>query len=310
MQHGLIAKTHNRFYEVRVAGETFLCSPKGGFKRADEPAYRLPVIGDEVSVRLLAERQEGVDGYITEIHERRNLLERADADGRRKRAMAANLDLALVVSAVARPGVDFGLIDRYMLTCELSGIPYALVINKIDLDPSFSDCPALEIYRALGAPILEVSAKQGIGLDALKERLDRGVFYLTGASGVGKSTLINRLAPSADLTVAAVDPKKGRGRHTTTFSVLVPTGEASFLIDSPGLRDFYPPKVEPDQVRFGFKEIASAQHDCRFTSCLHDREPGCAVRTSVERGQVSAMRYKSYLFLLREMIEFQQNQWR
>jgi len=307
---GLIAKTHNRFYEVLVDGGVYVCSPKGAFKQAESPDYRLPVIGDRVRIELLADRGEGVDGYIVAIEPRRNVLERADADARRKRFMAANLDLALVVSAVVKPGVDFGLIDRYMVACELAEIPYALAINKVELDPGFSDSPELGIYRDLGVDILTLSAKRGDGLEALRERVGRGVSYLTGASGVGKSTLINCLAPEADLTVGAVDERKGRGRHTTTYSVLVPVGDHGFLVDSPGLRDFYPPRVDPDQVRFGFRELAAVQAECRFASCLHDREPGCAARAAVAAGRISEMRYKSYLALMREMQGRQQNQWR
>ncbi len=305
---GLIVRTHNRFYHVRVDDKIYVVSPKGKFRRGEDPQYRLPVIGDTVSVDLEL-KDKGVDGYITEIEERRNGLARADQDGRRERIMAANIDLAMVVSAVVKPGVDFALIDRYILSLELCHIPYALLINKIELDPSFSDDPDLEAYRQLDIPVLEVSAKTDQGLDELKSLVQSGISYLTGASGVGKSTLINRLVPEADLATGAVDVRKGRGKHTTTYSTLVPTGDHGFLVDSPGLRDFYPPKVPPEDVRFGYREIAAAQANCRFNSCLHDGEPDCAVWPLVESGQISAMRFKSYLFNMREMKEYFQNRY-
>ena len=309
---GLIVKTHNRFYEVRCGDDIWLCSPKGAFKRKDgpkqDPEYRLPVIGDHVEVRL-DKNKKGVDGYITRIVPRNNRLIRADLEGRKLKVMAANLDRILVVSAVREPGVDFALIDRYLLTCDLAQIPVILVINKIELDPEFINEPQLELYRKLEIPVLAVSAETGQGMDQLDDVVADGLTYLTGASGVGKSSMINHLAPHADLTTGSVDPKKGRGRHTTTFSMLIPIGADGNLVDSPGLRDFYPPKVEAEQVRFGFREIAKAQSECRFATCLHDGEPGCAVVDAVQDGRINDERYKSYLFIMREMKSYFQNRY-
>lgn len=303
---GLIVKTHNRFYHVLNDGVTRLCSPKGNFRTKKDPEYRLPVIGDRVMIDP-AKGKKGVEGYIVDICKRRNRLVRTDFEGRRVRVMAANLDRAMVVSAISEPGVDFSLIDRYLLTCELAHIDCTLVINKIDLDPQFTHDPRLQAYRDMDIPIIEVSAKTGQGMDELNEAVSHGISYLTGASGVGKSSLVNFLAPEAEMATGTVDPKKGQGRHTTTYSALVAHGEEGYLVDSPGLREFYPPRVDPDQVRFGFHEIAMAQRDCRFSGCLHDGEPGCAIMDQVEKGDISSMRYKSYLNILQEMLDYAQN---
>lgn len=303
----MVVKTHNRFYHVAMDGKTYLCSPKGMFKQASSPEYRLPVIGDQVELQLHRKRQRGVDGYITAIVPRENRLLRADADGRRERVMAANLDRILVVSALREPGIDFALIDRYILSCELGRIPYGLVLNKMELAPDFRDDPVLEAYEELGIPILATSAKTGEGLDELREWVSDGISYLTGTSGVGKSSLINCLVPGANLVTGEVDRRKGRGKHTTTFSMLVDMPGGGFLVDSPGLRDFYPPKVRPEEVRFGFREIQAMQSHCKFSSCLHDTEPECAILVAVEEGLISPQRYKSYLFLLGEMQNYYQN---
>ena len=303
----MVVRTHNRFYHIQCEGETFLCSPKGSFRTATSPEYRLPVIGDIVDIELLKKRSKSVDGYITSIQERENRLLRADAEGRRERVMAANLDRIIIVSAVAQPGVDYPMIDRFILSCELARIPCALVINKVELDPDFMADPTLESYEQLGLPILATSAVTGEGMDELRSWVDEGISYLTGTSGVGKSTLINCLVPDANLTTGEVDPRKGRGRHTTTNSMLVPMPDGGLLVDSPGLRDFYPPKVRPEEVRFGFREITAIQSHCKFSSCLHDLEPECAVYMAVEEGIISAERYKSYLYLLGEMRNYFEN---
>lgn len=306
-EEGLVVKTHNRFYQVRVGSETYLCNPKGIFKRAEDPEYRLPVIGDHVAIVLHKKKDRGVDGQITAILPRENRLLRADADGRREKIMAANLDLLLMVSAVDKPGVDFAMIDRYILTCELSHIPYRLIINKADLDPTFCEDERFEIYHDLDIPVLFTSVKSGTGMETLHQWVSKGMCYLTGTSGVGKSSLINHLMPEANLTVGEVDPKKGRGRHTTTNSSLLDLPDGGLLVDSPGLRDFYPPKVPPEDVRFGFRDIVRIQPNCRFSSCLHENEPECAVFQAVEEENLAYDRYKSYLFLLSEMRQYQQN---
>ncbi len=305
---GLVIKTHNRFYEIKAGDEVFLCSPKGSFKRKAEPEYRLPVVGDQVDLELLAKRQRGVDGYIVAIDYRRNRLKRALVDKRKERVMAANLDRILVVSACVKPGVDWGFIDRYLLTCELADIPCSILLNKVDLDPNHGEDNFIDIYRSLDYPMLKTSVKSAIGLDTLKAMTADGISLFTGASGVGKSSLINQLAPQANLATGEVDARKGTGKHTTTFSALVPMehGQA-WLADSPGLRDFAPPPVEPDQVRFGYREIAQAQKDCRFSTCLHNAEPGCAVRAAVSDGSISNHRYRSYLAVVQEMRDYFQS---
>ncbi len=305
MVEGWIVKTHNRFYQVVAAGQTYLCSPKGAFKRVEDARYRLPVIGDRVCCELLQGEREGVDGYITRILPRKNMLERADANGRAAKVMAANLDRVWVVCSFSEPELDTGIIDRYVLTCELAQIPCGLVVNKTDLGASNSEVKnQLQTYRELDLPLFETCALSGEGLARLEEAFGEGTSFLTGASGVGQSTLINRLVPGARLETGSVDPRGGRGRHTTTYSVMIPLPRGGYLADSPGLRDFYPPRLPPEEVRFGFREIARIQSGCRFSTCLHDREPGCAVRTAVESGEIALPRYKGYLFLLKEMRAF------
>jgi ribosome biogenesis GTPase len=305
---GLVVQTHNRFYQVRCDQRRYLCSLKGNFKKA-EPEYRLPVVGDQVRIALKKSEKEGVDGYLTEILERDNALIRNLGDGRRMRVMAANLDCVFIVSAVKQPGVDWGIVDRYVAACEMDNIPHALVINKIELDPDFANDPHLDIYRNLDIPVLLTSVKANQGLDELKQELGKGISLLTGTSGVGKSSLVNCLVPQSELATAEVDRKHGMGRHTTTSSMLIPLPGGGFLADSPGLRDFSPPLVDPEELRFGFREFRELQSGCRFSTCMHVNEPGCAVIRALEKGGVNPLRHRHYLQTLEEMQQYRQQKY-
>lgn len=303
---GQVIQTFNRFYRVKNEEGTWLCSLKGNFRKAPL-AYRLPVIGDTVNIELGVER-DGVDGFISKIEPRRNSLSRHGGDFRRPKVMAANLDLILVVTGMIEPGIDWGLIDRYAMACEQEEIPFELVFNKMEIDPDDGASIPKMLYQQLGFPIHLTSVKTGRGLADLAEVLIGKVVFLTGASGVGKSSLINALAPHAGLTTGQVDHKRGQGRHTTTFSILIPTACGGYLADSPGLRNFIPPMVAPEMVRFGFREMVAVQHECRFPNCFHDREPGCAVKLAVKTDQIARSRYEHYLALLIEMRQWAEQQ--
>ena len=300
---GRVVQTFNRFYKVKNDEGEWLCSLKGNFRKAPV-AYRLPVIGDLVEFNL-GEDQDGVKGFIKKIQPRKNSLSRFGGDFRKPKVMAANLDLILVVTGMVKPGIDWGLIDRYMMACEHEEIPVELVFNKIELDPDEGESIPIELYEDLEIPYHLTSAKSGEGLAHLEKSLEGKIVLLTGASGVGKSSLVNALAPHADLKTGHVDAKLGQGRHTTTFSILIPMECGGYLADSPGLRDFVPPMVKPDTVRFGFRDIAAVQHACRFPNCLHDREPGCAVKAAVEEDEIALSRYQHYMELLDEMREWE-----
>lgn len=296
---GKVVHTFNRFYKVKNEDGEWLCIVKGNFRKVKDE-YRLPVIGDAVQFQL-GDEKDGIEGFISEIEPRTNALARYGGDFRRPKTMAANLDRVLVVTGMIKPGIDWGLIDRYVMACELEEIPVSLVFNKIELDPDNGSGIPTDLYEQLEIPVFFTSVKTGRGLKELSEAIAGKTVFLTGASGVGKSSLINALAPHADLTIGQVDKKRGQGRHTTTFSVLIPTVCGGYLVDSPGLRDFVPPMVPPESVRYGFKEMADLQEKCRFGNCLHDREPGCAVKSGVKNGTVSSSRYAHYLALLVEM---------
>ncbi|NCF23677.1 MAG: ribosome small subunit-dependent GTPase A [Gammaproteobacteria bacterium] len=251
-----------------------------------------PVCGDHVEAQPIPGEP---DWLITAIGERRNQLTRPNLRGKVE-VLAANID-RLIVMAAATPEPEWSIVDRYLCAAELIDTDAAVVFNKIDIPAADAFEEVLDEYARIGYPALRCSAKTGHKVDAVAALLRDGVSIIVGQSGVGKSSLINRLLKDDRQRVAAVSDKSGEGRHTTVSSVMLQLPEGGAVIDSPGVRD-YAPALEPDEVVAGYREIAAAARDCRFANCRHLREPGCAVKAAVDDGTISKRRYDSYRHLL------------
>jgi len=250
------------------------------------------VAGDEVRIDF----SPGDDEWtVTERLPRRNVLCRSDSRGRSE-SLAANLDQLGVVVA-PRPACDPFIVDRYLAGALYGGIASLLIVNKQDLPVEAGDLSFIEPYRALGLPVVAVSAHTRTGLDALIGQLSGRRSLLAGQSGVGKSSLLNALAGEAVRATGRLSEGSGEGRHTTVSSAILrtPWGE---IADSPGVRDYAPPVVPLREVQLGFVEIAAKAHECRFLDCLHLREPQCAVQAAVQGGAIDSRRYESYRRLL------------
>jgi ribosome biogenesis GTPase len=232
---------------------------------------------------------------------RRSLLARADPHvAQRRRAIAANVDLVVVVVAVEAPPLHPRLIDRYLVAVEHSGARPVLVVNKVDLldDGRRHELLArLQPYRALGMPVLPCSASTGGGIDAVRAVLAGSTCVFVGQSGVGKSSLLNALGDAA-ARVGAVRDGDGRGRHTTAASALYDLAGGIRVIDTPGIRRFSVEDENQASVAAGFVEFAPYVGGCRYRDCSHVHEPGCAVRQAVEDGTIPRSRYESYRKLL------------
>ena len=249
-----------------------------------------PVCGD----RVVVEPIEGEsDWLITAVIERRNELTRPNSRGQVD-VLAANLDY-LVVVAAAEPKPDWYIVDRYLCAAELMHIDAAVVYNKTDLEASVpSAVDELSSYKRIGYAVVNFSALDGTGADALLDLLKERCAIIVGQSGVGKSSIINRLIDDPLQKTSAISTKTGEGRHTTVNSVMITLPGGAHVIDSPGVRDYAPALESSNLATQGFREIASAAQDCRFANCQHLREPGCAVKTAVDEGSISARRYESY----------------
>lgn len=270
-----------------------LLLPDGGRVDARIKGKRLkPVCGDHVEAQPIPGEP---DWLITAIGERRNQLTRPNLRGKVE-VLAANID-RLIVMAAATPEPEWSIVDRYLCAAELIDADAAVVFNKIDIPAAEAFEEVLDEYARIGYPALRCSAKTGHNVDAVAALLRDGVSIIVGQSGVGKSSLINRLLKDDRQRVAAVSDKSGEGRHTTVSSVMLQLPEGGAVIDSPGVRD-YAPALQPDEVVAGYREIAAAARDCRFANCRHLREPGCAVKAAVDDGTISKRRYDSYRHLL------------
>ena len=250
------------------------------------------VAGDEVRIAV----SPGDDEWsVVERLPRRNVFCRSDSRGRSE-SLAANLDQLGVVVA-PRPPCDPFIVDRYLAGAQQAGIATLLIVNKQDLPAEPGDLAFVAPLQAIGLPVLAVSAKAGLGLEALIARLSGRRSLLAGQSGVGKSSLLNALAGEALRATGTLSTGSGEGRHTTVSSAILrtPWGE---IADSPGVRDYAPPVVPAKQVQHGYPEIAALAGQCRFHDCLHLREPQCAVRAAAESGAVDPRRYESYRRLL------------
>jgi ribosome biogenesis GTPase len=251
-----------------------------------------PVCGDRVEAGPIAGEP---DWLITAIAERRNELTRPNLRGKVE-VLAANVDRLLVMAAPT-PEPDWSIVDRYLCAAELIGADAAVVFNKSDLAAESMADEVLDDYVRIGYATVRCSAKTGRNIEAVAGLLRDGVSIIVGQSGVGKSSLINRLLEDDRQRVAAVSDRSGEGRHTTVNSEMLQLPVGGAVIDSPGVRD-YAPALRSDEVVVGYREIVASAQECRFSNCRHLREPGCAVKDAVEDGKISKRRYDSYRHLL------------
>ncbi len=278
--------------EGEHCGQVFRCH-----LRANLPAL---VTGDRVVWRP---GNQGIGVIVAQLP-RQSELCRPDTRGQLK-PVAANVDLIVIVFAPL-PEPHANLIDRYLIAAEHAGITPLLLLNKADLIDAQNEGALnalLAVYRTLGYPLMEVSAHDGAGMEALQARLDGHVSVFVGQSGVGKSSLVNSLLPGVDTRVGALSEMTGKGTHTTTTARLFHFPGGGELIDSPGIREFGLGHVSRSDVEAGFIEFQELLGHCRFRDCKHDREPGCALLKALEQGQIQPQRMASYRHIISSLPE-------
>lgn len=276
MEEYRIIKALSGFYYVQAEDGVVECRARGRFRRQDQS----PLVGDFVRIT-----RQGDKGVLEALLPRKNAF---------IRPAVANIDQLVVLASCAIPVTEPFLIDRVLAIAQLQNVPALVVVNKDDLAPAQ---PLAEIYRRAGVPVLVTSAETGEGIKALREALAGKLSCLTGNSGVGKSSLLNRACPQLQLPVGEVSEKLGRGRHTTRHIELYSLGSNTFVADTPGFSAFDTERMElvhKEQLQYAFPEFAPYLGHCQFPDCAHRKEPGCAVRKALAEGEIGQTRYDSY----------------
>src|SRR5438128_495814 len=253
-----------------------------------------------VGDRVIAEPVDGNLWRLVSILPRRTVLSRPDPlNPRIERLIAANIDVAVNVVSIKAPPLRPRLIDRFLIAIQRGGAQSAICLNKIDLVEN-RQLPELRPYEELGIPIIVCSTRTGEGLDKLRSLIEAKTSALVGHSGVGKSSILNALDARLQLATADVQTKRGTGRHPTSASTLFDLGNETYVIDTPGIREFGLWDITPESLRQAFPEFEEAAEWCRFNDCTHLHEPDCEVKKRVERGEISPARYDAYLRLATE----------
>mgnify|MGYP004494182343 FL=1 len=308
--HGLVIKNTGYWYTVLTdEGETIDCKIKGNFRLKGIRSTNPVAVGDFVTI---LPNQEGT-AFITAIDDRRNYIIRKSQNlSKQSHIIAANVDQACLVVTIAHPETSTTFIDRFLASAEAYRVPVILIFNKTDIldedERRYLDM-MMQLYRTVGYECVALSAETGDGVDVLMPMLEGKTTLFSGNSGVGKSTLLNRLVPGLNLRTAEISDAHDTGTHTTTFSEMIPlpvkaeTSARSWLIDTPGIRGFGTFDMEPEEICSYFKEIFKFSADCRFGNCTHTHEPGCAVLKAVEEHYIALSRYNSYISMLNDKEE-------
>ena len=298
---GLVIKNTGSWYSVKTDdGQVIESKIKGNFRLKGIRSTNPVAVGDRVA---LVANQEG-RAFISAIEDRRNYIIRKSQNlSKQSHILAANVDQAFLLVTVNHPQTSTIFIDRFLASAEAYRVPVVLIFNKSDLlteDELHYERMMMTLYQTIGYACHEISAATGEGVGQLIPLLQDKITLLSGNSGVGKSTLINRILPNANLRTAEISDAHNTGMHTTTFSEMLELPEGGYLIDTPGIKGFGTFDMEPEELTSYFKEIFKFSEGCRFSNCTHTHEPGCAVLAAVENHHIAASRYQSYLSMLED----------
>lgn len=313
MREGIVLRAVSGVYTVQINGRTFQCTLRGNLKkefqyttsasrarrviRAKRP-YTHDVVSVGDRVRIV---ETGRDtGVIEEVLPRRSRLARSGFRGR-EQTIVCNLDQLVIVFACAEPNPDVWKLDRFLIAAEAEGLEPLIVANKRDLVPASEWRRPFVEFEAIGYRVLPTSAKTGEGVEALRDALREKVSAFVGPSGVGKSSLLNVIQPGLQLRTGDIGHVTYKGRHVTTAAQLIPLHSGGWVADTPGLRQLELLELDREELAACFVEFEPYLGACRFQDCRHEVEPGCALQSAVEKGEISPRRFQSFLQLAAEM---------
>lgn len=296
---GLVIKNTGSWYTVLTDEGTVIDSKiKGNFRLKGIRSTNPVAVGDRVTILT---NQEGT-AFITHIDDRRNYIIRRSSNlSKQSHIIAANVDQAFLIVTINYPETSTTFIDRFLATAEAYSVPVVLVFNKTDrLSPEERHIQKMmvDLYDGIGYTCREISAATGEGVDVLEPLLIDKITLFSGNSGVGKSTLLNRLIPGVQLRTAEISDAHNTGMHTTTFSEMLRLPCGGWAIDTPGVKGFGAYDMEPEEICSYFREIFRFSANCRFNNCTHTHEPNCAVIEAVKNHYIAESRYNSYLSML------------
>jgi len=306
VKQGLVIKTTGSWYTVvDTEGQQTECKVKGNFRLKDIKSTNPVAVGDRVHFLIHTDQNSKTGlstGWITSIEDRKNYIVRRSPNlSKQSHIMAANIDQAILVATLVSPTTTTTFIDRYLASAEAYRIPVILVFNKTDLysDLDWEDMQSLiAIYTKIGYACIPTSTVNLTGIEQLKNTIKDKINVINGHSGVGKSTLINRIQPGLQIKTSEISEMHKTGKHTTASSTMYSLNFGGYIIDTPGIKGFGMLDMEPWEISHYFPEIFKIGARCQYKNCSHTHEPGCFVKEAVENKQVAKSRYISYLGLL------------
>ena len=287
-----VVRATGSWYDVLHDGETVRCRIRGRLRLKGVRSTNPVVVGDEVA----CEADEGGDYVIADILPRRNyVIRRASNLSKESHIIAANVDQALLMASLRSPETPTEFVDRFLVTCEAYKVPVTILLSKLDLQDAEAVAEFRAVYEGAGYRVLEVSVREGRGVEEVRELLAGRTTLVSGNSGVVKSTLIQAIDPSLDIRTGEISESHHKGRHTTTFSTMYPLAGGGAVIDTPGIKGFGLIDIDEAELWHYFPEMMRVAPACRFYNCTHTHEPGCAVTEAVKAGEIAWPRYESYL---------------
>ena len=284
---GKIIKGIAGFYYVHVEGQgIYECKAKGIFRKD----HKKPLVGDDVDVEVLDEEEKL--GHIREILPRKSAL---------IRPAVANVDQALIIFAIVKPNPNFNLLDRFLIRMERQNLPTIICFNKQDIATPQEKEALRKAYETCGYQVLFISALEEEGLEQVRHILAGKTTTVAGPSGVGKSSLINRLAPKANMETGAISEKIERGKHTTRHSEIIALGDNTYIVDTPGFTSLDISEITKEELGTYYPEFVQYEPYCKFSGCAHISEPSCGVKDAVAEGKISQVRYDNYKVLYEEL---------
>lgn len=282
---GVIIKGIAGFYYVVINnGEIIECKARGKFRKEKIT----PIVGDRVKIII----SDGNKGVVDEILPRKSQLDRP---------LVANVDQAFIVFALRKPDINLLLLDKLLILTEHNGLKAIICLNKSDLDSEDYFDEISGTYKKIGYEVIRTNGHTGEGIDTIKEYSRNKISVFVGPSGVGKSTIFNKIQDKVKMETGILSSKIDRGKHTTRHAELIEVFEDSFIVDTPGFTSMNINFVKPEDLQYAFKDFEKYLNLCKFSSCIHNKEKDCRIKDEVENGNISKERYKTYLDLLEEL---------